>query len=88
MAKVSPESSEAKVSPESHEVPDDQDLEANEHSRTISDDCDEHASFVIARQRRKYVEIHNLHARVGCDIRKTPTIRHIREAAGEGRLMW
>ena len=49
---------------------------------------DELADDLIRRQRSKYVEIHNLHEHVGCDLRKTPTILHMREAAGEGLLMW
>ena len=69
----------AKVSPEAGEVA----LEANEVVVT-----DELADDVVALQRQKYIEIHNLHDRIGCDLRKTPTILHMREAAGEGLLMW
>ena len=25
---------------------------------------------------------------VGCDLRRTPTVNHMREAAGEGQLIW
>ena len=49
---------------------------------------DELADDLIRRQRSKYVELHNLHEHVGCDLRKTPAILHMREAAGEGLLMW
>ena len=49
---------------------------------------DELKHELIRRQRSKYVEIHNLHEYVGCDLRKTPTTLHMREAAGEGLLMW
>ena len=80
-AKVSPEVDEMAV-----EAP-----EKSKHTVVEADEevvTDEHADDVVALQRQKYIEIHNLHDRIGCDLRKTPTILHMREAAGEGMIMW
>ena len=68
----------AKVSPEAGEIDEKEDIEI------VKDE--EHVLF--ARRRQKYAEIHSVQGCTGLDFRKIPTIKYLREAAGEGRLMW
>ena len=71
----------AKVSPEAGVI-DEEDFQI------LNDEEDDQADPLFARQRQKYAEIHKMQGCTGLDFRKTPTIQYMREAAGEGRLMW
>lgn len=67
----------AKVSPEAGVI-DEEDIEI------FKDEED----ALFERRRQKYAEIHSVRGCIGLDFRKTPTINYLREAAGDGRLMW